>query len=81
MNVSVGKRWEKFLEEAVASGRYSSTSEIVREGLRLVEEREAQLEALRKTLNESIAQGGHRTPEQVAARLNKAAEKARARGR
>ncbi len=41
MNVSLGDRWEKFVEATVQRGRYNSASEVVREGLRLVEEREA----------------------------------------
>ena len=58
MNVSVGERWEGFVESVVKSGRYGSASEVVREGLRLVEEREAKLQALRATLAASIAAGG-----------------------
>ena len=58
MNVSLGERWEKFVETTVQQGRYSSASEVVREGLRLVEEREAKLQALRDQLNVSIAAGG-----------------------
>jgi antitoxin ParD1/3/4 len=58
MNVSIGERWEKFVETTVQEGRYSSASEVVREGLRLVEEREVKLTALRETLNASIAAGG-----------------------
>ena len=58
MNVSIGERWEGFVEEAVRSGRYSSASEVVREGLRLVEERETRLRALRATLEASLAAGG-----------------------
>lgn len=58
MNVSVGKRWQEFLEQAVKSGRYGSVSEVVREGLRLVEEREARLAGLREMLAASIAEGG-----------------------
>lgn len=58
MNVSIGTRWEGFVESAVKSGRYGSASEVVREGLRLVEEREAKLQALRATLDASIAEGG-----------------------
>ena len=58
MNVSIGTRWEGFVERAVRSGRYGSASEVVREGLRLVEEREAKLQALRATLDASIAEGG-----------------------
>lgn len=58
MNVSIGDRWERFVEQAVKGGRYGSASEVVREGLRLVEEREAKLKALRATLDASIAAGG-----------------------
>lgn len=58
MNVSVGERWEGFVDSILKSGRYGSASEVVREGLRLVEEREAKLQALRDTLNASIAAGG-----------------------
>ena len=58
MNVSIGERWEQFIEAAVKAGRYGSASEMVREGLRLVEEREAKLQALRATVETSIAAGG-----------------------
>ncbi|MDR6288295.1 MULTISPECIES: type II toxin-antitoxin system ParD family antitoxin [Inquilinus] len=58
MNVSIGDRWERFVESVVKGGRYGSASEVVREGLRLVEEREAKLRALRETLDRSIAEGG-----------------------
>ena len=50
MNVSIGPRWEEFVSKAVETGRYGSASEVVREGLRLVEEREARLQALRESL-------------------------------
>lgn len=67
MNVSVGKRWETFVDEVVDSGRYGSASEVVREGLRLVEEREAKLSALRETLEASIARGGANSRQDVEA--------------
>ena len=70
MNVSIGERWEGFVESAVKSGRYGSASEVVREGLRLVEEREARLRALRNTLNESIAEGGSFSDDDLAAALD-----------
>ena len=69
MNVSIGARWEDFVENTVKNGRYGSASEVVREGLRLVEEREAKLEALRDTLNASIAAGGRFTNDEVRAAL------------
>ncbi len=70
MNVSIGKRWEEFVEGVVQDGRYGSASEVVREGLRLVEEREAKLAALRQTIESSIAEGGARSAEEVSAALS-----------
>ncbi|PZM09132.1 type II toxin-antitoxin system ParD family antitoxin [Rhizobium tubonense] len=70
MNVSIGKRWEEFVEKTVEEGRYSSASEVVREGLRLVEEREAKIAALRKMIEESISEGGHVTQEEMDAALD-----------
>jgi antitoxin ParD1/3/4 len=79
MNVSIGERWEGFIDKAVKSGRYASASEVVREGLRLVEEREARLRALRDTLNASIAEGGASTDQELGVFLDaKAAELAKA---
>lgn len=79
MNVSIGERWERFVENAVKSGRYGSASEVVREGLRLVEEREARLRALQETLNASIAEGGPATDDTLGEALEaKAAELASA---
>jgi antitoxin ParD1/3/4 len=72
MNVSVGQRWEEFVASVVATGRYGSASEVVREGLRLVEEREARLQALRDTLNAAIERGGSHTDEEVAAAVEAA---------
>ncbi|MCJ9674346.1 MULTISPECIES: type II toxin-antitoxin system ParD family antitoxin [unclassified Neorhizobium] len=65
MNVSIGPRWEKFIEEAVQDGRYGSASDVVREGLRLVQEREAKLSALRETLRRSIEAGGDVSEEEL----------------
>ena len=65
MNVSLGERWENFVATAVEEGRYGSASEVVREGLRLVEERETKLAALRETLDKAIERGGSYTDDQV----------------
>ncbi len=69
MNVSVGERWENFVESVVKEGRYGSVSEVVREGLRLVEEREVKLKALRDTINTAITEGGSLTDEEVEANV------------
>jgi len=74
MNVSIGERWEGFVEEIVREGRYGSASEVVREGLRLVEEREAKLKALRATLDASIAAGGEASEADIDAALEAKAE-------
>jgi antitoxin ParD1/3/4 len=74
MNVSIGKRWEEFVNEMVKEGRYGSQSEIVREGLRLVEEREAKLKALRETIDASITRGGSNTTEQAKKAVKKRLE-------
>jgi antitoxin ParD1/3/4 len=65
VNVSIGERWERFVEETLRTGRYGSASEVVREGLRLVEEREAKLRALRETLRASIDAGGEATDQGI----------------
>ena len=72
MNVSIGERWETFVESALKAGRYGSASEIVREGLRLVEEREAKLQALRNTLDASITRGGAHGDEAVGRHIDAA---------
>jgi len=70
MNVSIGKRWEEFVEKVVEEGRYGSASEVVREGLRLVEEREAKLAGLRRTIEDAIAGGGSHTDDELDAMLD-----------
>lgn len=80
MNVSIGQRWEGFVESVVRSGRYGSASEVVREGLRLVEEREARLQALRETINASLAEGGSVTDEEMQDSLQAHAEALRRAG-
>ena len=50
--VSLGDHWNGFIEIMLKSGRYASVSELIRDSLRLLEEREAnsKLEALRAAL-------------------------------
>ncbi|WVT77666.1 type II toxin-antitoxin system ParD family antitoxin (plasmid) [Sinorhizobium chiapasense] len=69
MNVSIGDRWEAFVSNIVKDGRYGSASEVVRERLRLVEEREQKLRALTSLLNKSIADGGEASDADINAAL------------
>lgn len=55
-SLSLGQHWEHFIREEVAHGRYGSASEVVRDALRLLEERKYQLAALRRHLAEGAAQ-------------------------
>jgi antitoxin ParD1/3/4 len=54
--LSLGDHWEVFIRNEVASGRYGSASEVVRDALRSLEERKARLEALRTHLAEGAMQ-------------------------
>ena len=56
-SVALGDHFMRFLEEQVGSGRYGSASEVVRAGLRLLEEREAKLAELRALIAEGEASG------------------------
>ena len=40
MNVSLGEKWEQFIEKKLQTGDYQSASELVRDGLRLIEQRD-----------------------------------------
>lgn len=80
MNVSIGERWESFVSDMVKDGRYGSASEVVREGLRLVEEREAKLKALRDMVASSIAEGGETTEEELDRMLDDADVRLRREG-
>lgn len=80
MNVSIGERWEGYVEALLKTGRYGSASEIVREGLRLVEEREAKLAALRETIEQSLTRGGENDDGDLDKRLETVAEQLLAEG-
>ena len=58
---SIGKHFEDLIQGLLESGRYSTASEVMREGLRLIEEREehrkAKLEALRAEIQKGFDSG------------------------
>ena len=55
ISADLGRTLESFVAELVASGRYNSKSEVLREGVRLVQEREARLAALARGLADADA--------------------------
>jgi antitoxin ParD1/3/4 len=60
-SVIIGDHFAEFIERQVSEGRYGSASDVVRAGLRLLEEREMKVEALRAALVEG-EQSGPSTP-------------------
>lgn len=60
-SVALGSHFEAFIKAQLATGRYNNVSEIVREGLRLLEDQEAlramKLERLRADLQAGLDSG------------------------
>jgi antitoxin ParD1/3/4 len=54
-SVDLGSQLEAIVAELVAKGRYNSKSEVLREGVRLIQEREAHLAALDAAIARGIA--------------------------
>ena len=70
---ALGARFDRFVGRLLKSGRYNSKSEVIREGLRLLEEREnlraVKLEELRKAFRKGIESGPGIPAETVFAEL------------
>lgn len=56
-SISLGDHFTQFIGEKISQGRYGSASEIVRAGLRMLEEHEDKVEALRSALVEGKKSG------------------------
>ena len=57
VTVSLGTHYEDFIRANIAGGRYSNVSEVIRAGLRRLEEDEARLAAVRAALIEGEESG------------------------
>jgi antitoxin ParD1/3/4 len=57
MNVSLTKELEELVNKKVRSGRYGSASEVIREGLRLLEREDELREIQKQELRQAIATG------------------------
>ncbi len=49
-SVTLGNHFEEIIERSIESGRYSSASEVIRAGLRMVDEREQKISLLREAI-------------------------------
>jgi len=56
-SMSLGSHFDEFVDKQVQNGRFSNVSEVVRAGLRLLEDRESKLGALRAALLEGEQSG------------------------
>ena len=73
-SVALGDHFADFIDGKVRQGRYGSASDVVRAGLRLLEEREAKLDLLRAALIEG-EESGPATPFDFAAFIDRKSRK------
>ena len=72
ISADLGRQLESFVSQLVENGRYNSKSEVLREGVRLIQERETRLVALDASIARGLADadaGRTRPAEQVFQRL------------
>lgn len=55
ISADLGRQLETFVSTLVETGRYNSKSEVLREGVRLVQDREARLAALDASIDRGLA--------------------------
>ena len=56
-SVALGPHFEAFIQTSIMSGRYNNASEVVRSGLRLLEDQEQRMAALRSAIEEGMNSG------------------------
>ena len=56
-SVALGPHFEDFIQASIMSGRYNNASEVVRSGLRLLEDQEQRIAALRSAIEEGMNSG------------------------
>jgi antitoxin ParD1/3/4 len=56
-SITLGNHFDHFVDDQVNDGRFSNASEVVRAGLRLLEDEESKQRALRAALDEGMASG------------------------
>jgi len=56
-SISLGNYFNNFVQNRITTGRYKNVSEVIRAGLRLLEEEENKVIVLRKAIQEGIESG------------------------
>lgn len=56
-SISLGNYFDQFIHNRISEGRFKNVSEVVRAGLRLLEEEENKVKALRSAVQEGIDSG------------------------
>ncbi len=56
-SISLGNHFESFIENSIHQGRFSNASEVLRAGLRLLEEEEGKIANLKKAIQEGLDSG------------------------
>ena len=56
-SVALGTYFEDFIKAKISQGRYNNASEVIRAGLRLLEENEERIVALKAAINEGLESG------------------------
>ena len=56
-SISLGDHFETFVDNRISTGRFRNASEVIRAGLRLLEEEESKIIALKSAIKEGISSG------------------------
>ena len=56
-SISLGSYFEQFVQNRIAQGRFKNVSEVIRAGLRLLEEEESRVIALKNAIQEGVDSG------------------------
>jgi antitoxin ParD1/3/4 len=56
-SISLGNHFEGFVDDKVTTGRFKNASEVIRAGLRLLEEEESKVIALKMAIEEGLESG------------------------
>ena len=56
-SVALGTYFEDFIKAKISQGRYNNASEVIRAGLRLLEENEERIVALKAVIDEGLESG------------------------